>query len=222
MQKTLNEQLTTSNNFVPLLRCIFVLHLSSVSCLLCSVFAVRHPVDLLLSSLVPRPSSLPFHFSFSLFSLHTPLNFYSHSPQMLRPIIFCPFSLLLIALHLTLLYSFSTIYLTKLTARWYIILHHKPSLRLSVQPSNHLLLFLYHTPLNFYYHSPRLLRPIIFTPLNSQNPGFTKNTIHQTKTTKDYVRNYQLFMQNKPKQSQFPKSSLPGRSTACIAGPMPL
>ena len=49
--------------------------------------------------------------------------------------------------------------------------------------------------------SPRPQRPIIIRLLNSQNPGFTKNTTYETKPTKDYVRIYQRNIQNKPNQS---------------------
>jgi hypothetical protein len=157
---------------------------------LSSVFAVRHPVDCLFSSLFPRPSSFPSH---------TPLNFYSRFKLMLRPIIFTPFSLLLSASYIHQLYLLPPTYLTELTALPHTTLHRKSSLRLSVQPSKHLFPFLpSHSPLNSHSHSTISQRPIIFTPFTGQNLGFTKNTTYQTKPTKDYVRNYQLFLQNKP------------------------
>ncbi len=154
----------------------------------------------------PRFTGQPSDYLFYSLSSHIPLNFYSHSPLLLRPIILSPFSLLSFVSHLPLLLSSLAIYLTKLTALPHKMPHHKPSHPLTVQSSNHLFRLLYHTPLNSYYHSPSMQRPIIFTPFNSQNPGFTKNTTcvsrHTTyniRHTKLFVRNYHKIMQNKPK-----------------------
>ena len=62
-----------------------------------------------------------------------------------------------------------------------------------------------HLPTLFRLTPPPPQRPIIFSLLIGQNPGFTKNTTYETRPTKDYVRNYKQIMQNKP---NFQKSQM--------------